>query len=599
MKTNSKLVTEKTKVFISYNHKDIQLRNNLLSFFEKKPFVDVIEAKYDNVISDNPSDLYGTISKLLNKSHIAIAIITKNWLKSNNTRDEFTRAHERRKTLYCLFKNDDEIDEKDIPFFIKGDLRYEFDSNTFDQRAFEVCNSIMQFRNHWQLKALDKIRKIGDIVESEGKREYLRKYTTGYFEKRLERTVNEMESVIKDSFSLNVSYEQNFLETAKPYFESANRIFAVSLIGVSTFWTDTNTPNPIKKSYLKAQNGEGREIVRLFVFAEPREVNHYKNVLQANYNEYGRNKEKGGVLVCSYSKYEILMNKWFYGDNGQILSIKDQDFGILIYEQDHMDELLVHEAILSNGQMNIKHIDFSDPIYESRTQFISDLQKKEKELEELGIIRWEDKLYDDPNAFSNALTALFKQSTNVRDIIHSIYFKVPNSVEIKIEFEKILLDFQNILDTNKKYYKIINTYFRSKADLPWEVTDGRTGGKLRISKAYNYSFTIIFSNRAALLDYYSDEMHSKIRRKLYTLLNPEVSPLFEAVEKLLEKRDMMIKMFSDDDDVEILDAQITYKYKEIERLVIDQYAIRTDWVNSNTSDSIVQRRGYQFLDYNR
>lgn len=580
----------KIKVFLSYSHIDQTLVDKIREISLSERFFQRLEIIYDAEAKSNPSDIYSSISKFLNKTHVALALITESWLQSRNTWDELIRAHERRKSIYCLLNSVNCTDLNALPYFIRADYTFNFEQTTFEMKIVEIFESILEFRNQWQLKVLDNIRKIGDWVELEGKREVPRHYTIGHFEKRLDKTSKEIENIMKDSFSINVSSEQNFLETARPYFEHASQIFAVSLVNISTFWTDKSTPNSVKRAYLRAHQTENKEVYRLFVFNDPKELNYYREVLTANYNSYGRNKSLSGVLVCSYSSYWKNLKRWC--DSPE--DLQNRDFAILKYranKNESHDEIIWQQAILSRGQMNISHLATDDFQYDPLYEFTKDLTLKEHELERLGIFRWEEIYSTDSNALAKLIKLVFKHYT-IQEVIHSVYFYVSNPNKQK--FEEIISSFQNQLDDNKEKNDVINTYFRTRIQNHGKPTDSHTGGNLHVNLRYNYAFTIIFKSLKAMYSYYEDEGHSKIRRELYQLLNPETSSIYTEIDNLLSKKN---NTDYDTEEFELINTELHKLQESLERKVlsiIPPLAMRTDWENVMNSEIIVQRAPFPF-----
>lgn len=571
----------KINLFISYNHSDKDLLNILIEIINKK-YSSQIDIKYDAEIQNNPQNLYGTISKLLNKSHIVLAIITKNWLNSNNTKDEFIRAHERRKYLYCLFKKDDSINEMDLPFYIKGNLRFEFDSTNFENTVETLLNSIINFKSFWKLDIMDNIRKIGDIIDDVENSDLNKSYLINHIINKLEDTLTEIKSANNENFTLNVSYENNFLELARPYFETASEIYAVSLASISTFWTDANTPNGIKKLYLNANKSDNKVVIRIFVFETPLELNNYKNVLQANYDSYGKNKG-GSVIVCSKDNYNELIKNYFSDDESHLLNLSHNDFGILIYkDKSYSNSTIVKEALLSKGKMNIKNINLDEIQYESRKEFIKFI--KSNEINKNGLYRWNNKYYQDKNEMSKLLELVFKTNSYNSEVFHTVLFSVNEKNEN--DFQNIIGEFQNYLIENKEKYHILSVSLKNIINYSNPIKNRVTGVTIKINSKYNYLFLVKFKTKEYLIKYYEDFIkHNDIRNRIYKLLNPKTIPIFRQIDEL------NINPMNE--------ASIKELYEDIESAVIDEYANRFDWENNIPYDAISIRDGARFLGYGK
>ena len=585
-------MTKKTTVFISYNHKDSILRDQFLEIVNRDEYSRSINVKYDKALKRAPQDLFGTISKMLNKSHVVVAIITDNWLNSHNTRDEFIRSHERRKTLYCI--SDKNCNKELIPHFIKNDLRYEFEDSSFENSIKDVLNSILLYDEHWFLSCTDYLRKIGDVLQSEHKKENKRQFVIKQLENRLKRGSKIIEDVVKDSFNISVNSEENFLKMANPYFELANEIYAVSHIVVSTFWNDTNTPHPVKKNYLKAHNLNqipGKKVFRLFVFQNPAQLNNYKNILQANYNEYGRSKSSGNVLICSEYNYDKLLFKWFFGNQDKIMQQKLFDFGIMKYPNDY-----TMEASLTKGNIEVRKIDLEDTEFQSREEFITDLQKSSDELRAYGVFNWKDSYYDDKDSLKNLLKSVFSTDKQDYETIHSVLFKVRG--EDLSSFCELINRLLSVLYTNKKEYGFLAAYFKERNNSAPRVFNPLNGSSLIVTGEFNFFLSMRFENDQKLGIYYNDPFHQKIRRELYVMFEPLSNTHYKKIDALkLQKQRHETQMSME--ELENIESKIISEYTAIEKMIIGKHALRMDWKEINTIDSIIQRKGYQFSNLNK
>lgn len=557
-------MTNTPRIFISYSHSDLILKNNLEKLLQDKGLI---------VLSDSKNragkELHKEISSLLNQSHFVIPIITKNWLQSIESRDEFVRAHERRKIIICLLNSDDEIDEKNLPFFVKEDLRIHFNSINITEKFEYVYQEIenTNFVDFWKNQCYDEIRKIGDLIQNNN---HLLSYKSSHFEKKIKKLHDDLTNVLNDNYETNVSYEENFLRDASPYFKHASKIYAVSIVNVSTFWTDRKARNAAI-AYLEAQGDPSKHVIRLFVFESPRQVHIFKRILLRNYNYYVQQKQNNfdlmsSVLVCSRKVYEKMINDIMQYDPVMGSNIYEQDFGILTYGTDSNSHIL--EASLNSTNFKVKKIRLQDEI--SRRKFIEFMEEitrvksENYSLKTYGIAKMYPQIFEDEHKWNSMIEDIFEGQSKA-DIFHVVYFNVRPTLIIK--FEEIISEFIATVEIKKKEMKIKAISLRKFKKIN-NARDHQTNGDLNIQRSFNYALNVIFADQGSLELYYQDQYHSEVREKLYVLLNPETRREFRRIKnnRLNEFEKQLI-------------------FKDIESMM-NSLILRVDWEQYDTKNSI-------------
>jgi hypothetical protein len=553
-------------VFISYCHKDQGIKLQLERLLSSRGL---------NVLSDANNhagkELHKSISILLNQSHFVVPIITKHWLDSIETRDEFVRAHERRKMIICLYDSGDGIDEKTLPFFVKEDLRIHFTAETVSTQLEQVYTEIKNanFVDFWKNSCYDEIRRVGDLLQNSHN---LHHYKSEQFEKKLKKLHSDLSKIVNDDYETNVSYEDNFLRDASPYFKFASKITAVSIVNVSTFWTDRKAQSAAI-SYLKTQSDPSKDVTRLFVFETRRQVHIYKKILQRNFNYYVQAKVNNhnllsGVLLCSKKTYQQIITREMQYDSSMGNNIFEQDFGILTYESQLNKHSL--EATLNSTNFKVKKIDLEDEMpRQSFVDFMDSIVKYKDDsyiMSQYGIAKLNGNIFEDEAKWNVMVDNLFA-GQNTSDIFHVIYFKV--KPDMTGQFEEIMGKFISTMEQKKLNgelkVKAISLRKFKKID---NARDHKTNGELRIKNIYNYALNLVFANQEFLEQYYHDAYHSQVREELYVLLNQETKKQFT---KLTTRN--------------ISEFEKKHLFKQIEALV-GPLVLRVDWEQYDTKNSI-------------
>jgi len=555
---------EKT-IFLSYNHSNKNLREKLELEIPKN-------LKGIKIITDENAvrgkQLHKEISKLVNQSHIIVPIITKDWLKSNETRDELVRAHERRKYIICFLASEDIEDYNELPFYLRDALRIQFNSNDLDLKIRELCDAIDNFSETWKREVFDHIRVLGDYLDNYVDGE---PYKIDHLSEAIKKARGEVSQIVhKNLFKRRISYEDNFLRTAIPYYKAAKTISAVSIADISTFWEDPDVHDSVD-NYLQLQSSDEQTVVRLFVFKNPVKANSFKNILQANYRAYGKNG--GGVFLCSYKSYKKLLPD-ISTDRAFLRSIDGRDFGVLTYNFDNPKRIL--SAILDAQELVFEKLSPEEGSYnsfESFSLYLNSLLRIPEGEFQHNCLRWSNDFYKDQVLLSEGLKNVFPDESG--PILHLLM--IDSSNQNHTELKNFLHSIKSKFEKNKDQLKIVNIWLRERTSV--FASDGRFNGTIKLNETYDFVLGIEFNNENALNDYYRHKMHSIEREKLYCILNPELGVQFEMLNDLQGQKHT--------------NGQRRSIYEQIE-LDISPFLIRLDVQQYDNIENIVNIKGIPF-----
>ena len=124
------------------------------------------------------------------------------------------------------------------------------------------------------------------------------------------------------------------------------------------------------------------------------------------------------------------------------------------------------------------------------------------------------------------------------------------------------------------------------------------GSSLIVTGEFNFFLSMRFENDQKLGIYYNDPFHQKIRRELYVMFEPLSNTHYKKIDALkLQKQRHETQMSME--ELENIESKIISEYTAIEKMIIGKHALRMDWKEINTIDSIIQRKGYQFSNLNK
>lgn len=379
---------------------------------------------------------------------------------------------------------------------------------------------------------------------------------------------DEVKGVIKGVYSLDIGLERSFLLRAEPIFRNAKSICAVSLSWISEFWVDQKNID-LSRKYLSSQPKFTR---RLFVFLSPDEANHFKMILKANYDQYGK---EGAVYICSVDKYEDLLTDMGVDYSG-INDYLEKDFGFLSYDYE-ADNIYV-EAQLDDTKLEFRQIvrkESQKHVYKNISELFDGFSMRKDGLvsEKYKIFKWTPDLYTNHVRWADVLKEMFGDRS--RSIYHFVYFKDLHE-EINQIVQELKYELEDIKKRLSKKCDIDIIWFGRHVDIL--TKDGRFYGKIEVSKEYKYVLVMRFPSRDDLEVYYTDMKHSESRENMYCKFDMTIKYLYSLIKQCRDKKtsDNMEKLFA-----------------AIEGLAA-KYVVRMDFEDYENIDEISKKEGRYF-----
>ncbi|MEB3309056.1 MAG: TIR domain-containing protein [Snowella sp.] len=155
------------KIFISYSWQDVPLRKAIVGELKS---VDSFEVLFDAERVQPSSPIHPTISDLLDRCDIVVAILTASSLASKEVLDELSRANDRRKRIlpFC----DESVTLDEIPHYLRDILKIPFANSSFDNdvdalvaslQAMPINTSITPSPNSKSNFAPSTVREFGNV----------------------------------------------------------------------------------------------------------------------------------------------------------------------------------------------------------------------------------------------------------------------------------------------------------------------------------------------------------------------------------------------------------------------------------------------------
>lgn len=565
-------MTNEVRIFISYNWNDSSERLSIARSLEK---VDGINVFYDKQNIRYGDKIHPAISDLLDRSHVLITLITTSSLASFEVRDELVRAHER--GLFILPIVESGIDIKTIPFFLRDANQIRYQRNQFDEVIVKIEKEIEKLKsNIWKPRTAKVAR---NIIKELDEFESLPEFRKILVNDVLVDAYEEIQK-IAGNYSLDIGVERNFLTRAKPIFENANKIYAVSIASVSTFWSDREN-YALAKEYLESQKSR---IYRLFVFKGPEEANSFKNIVNANNSQYGEN---GGVFICSYHDYldflkNICISDSFWSE------LRNEDFGYLQY--DHQGSNYLIEARLNATELSFKEVDINHnrsinilaltELFESLARMDAGTMTDKR-----NIVRWSPDFVQDSIKWSECLTKIFEKRKG--SIHHFVFFKkVPDELRsLLYNLKNEIKRFSGLTTAN---FTINNIWLGETKEI--SARDGKFDTELRLGSEYEYVLLIELPRADDLEKYYSFKHHSEEREKIYSQLDPDIRYLYNEINKLVDDQSSFDR---DPRENERVKETIRRSFSIIESLAA-HHLIRMDFVDEEPISTIAKQPGIPF-----
>ncbi|MEO8052967.1 MAG: toll/interleukin-1 receptor domain-containing protein [Acidobacteriota bacterium] len=570
------------RILISYSWKNMLLRVALVHIIEENGF----KAVWDEREIPPGENLNEGIIIMLNSSDAVIACLTEDSLKSKAVLEELTRAHHQGLRIYAVVHSSVATN---LPWFLRETvyLSYETEEQltaTFKKLVRETIqndaellkagriHSIIQKLHRTATKMLDRNR----FGTSEGK--WSHELATAV----LKNASDELKSLSISHYKAIVSKGANFLMRAKPVFERASQVYAVSLDTVSSFWvSDENHDQALAKSYLSTQP---TNTMRLFVFSTPDSAQNYANVLNNHAARYGAD---GRVFICTKAAYQEIVRA--ADDDKELFNC---DFAVLEYKNlGHLSDLndpIIYEATLDRKffkveRVNNRHLLPVGEETEMRCVF-DDLKKLDVgEIHPRNkVMRWKMYLERSKDEWAAKLHELFPQMD--RDFLHFVLFTREaihnNSAELRLRecVHKIQCAVAKFAEDKNPKIRVKDVWFGESSIVP--AFDGRTGGRLISdeSRHFPYLLFIRFENQHSLEEWYRFPEHFDMRRSLFEAFDPTLRSLFTAIDEIQSSNQEGVRT-------------VASIYEEIERRAA-AFIKRLDYSDTDTIRDIVDREPF-------
>lgn len=343
--------------------------------------------------------------------------------------------------------------------------------------------------------------------------------------------LKEVGDVLSGRYQADVGLGRHFLLRAGPLFGKASRIYATSLDTVSTFWT-----NPDNKAeageYLRHQ-APGGQAMRLFVFSDADTAHKHCKVIDAHMQSYRH------VYLCSMPFYKTLLRRLIPA-GGSVDQLLNRDFAVLGYGADNNFTHYLF-AELSSRSLSYQQITLDNPnkisyraiidLFE-RWQHISPGQFDDQDAQ---VLRWESKIWKDQDPWAKVLRTMFNERTS--DAIHMVFFRPDQHNESSLR--KWLADIKKRLATPDsgesqsmmaKYG--INRIWIGRKMRNQQVRDKIYGGRISTTPDHAEQYVLImrFNTEDELTRFYSDDVHSLIRKEVFSKLDRRIKILYDATE---------------------------------------------------------------------
>lgn len=336
-----------------------------------------------------------------------------------------------------------------------------------------------------------------------------------------------------ESYTQDLSLEENFIVRAGPIFSEASEVYAVSIDELSQFWV-SETQRARAEEYTRHQPAN---TVRLFVFSSVENAHLYRYVLAAHYACYG--KTGGAVLMCSRKQYQTF---WAGIHVERVPELLRKDFAVLIFREGNRygaqaRDVEYYEATLSNTKLVCRQLAQLEGYHQVLVEKFGQMRDLADGDSLDGVTKWRENFKFDDEAWTSALARLFNADAAgvpPRDVIHVVFFSSQAPSDVIQFIEKNVRPKLETIQRNGTRL-VEDFWFGSRRELELSVSDGIYNGKLRTSNFFTNSFpfalVLKFRCAADLTDYYADRVHAEVRKDLLSFCDPSIRNLYELVNR--------------------------------------------------------------------
>jgi TIR domain len=567
------------KVFISYSWKNTGLREILMHKLREASY----SPQWDQNNIPLGDHINNGIIRMLEESDVVVACLTKESIDSRAVFEELTRAHHQYSRIYSIVERS--IVSK-LPWFLDSDsqLRYTSDEelieciNKFIKSLTQDRDFILSYKTHQGIR--QQHHHVYSLLRRKKFESPEGKYLNELAQAIIQNVNDELSSLVNENYESTVGEGSNFLMRAKPVFENASQIYAISIDSVSSFWVGRDVFNQRRaRDYLRTQPAN---TIRLFVFANPDSAHNYCTILNTHAKIYGN---EGRVFLCSLHSYQEIVNEFSDSD-----SLEDKwfrnDFAVLEYSDTRGKSTSVYKATLDGKLFKVKRSMKGFPPVDT-----SEVKRVFSNLSRLNpgeidpsyqVMRWQIDLQAEMELWAQKLRELFVDRE--RDVIHLVFFAEHafQDINAKEELRKKIRDVKSILDDlkedNSHHIHCKDVWFGEFHVAP--ANDSRTNGRIRNdeSRKFPYLLFMRFANKKSLDQWYKDDKHSDVRRKLFESFNPEIAALFTQIDEIATANPS--------------DVNISTIYDQIEEHV-SNYMGRRDYKEAETIIDIVEKKPFR------
>lgn len=341
----------------------------------------------------------------------------------------------------------------------------------------------------------------------------------------------------QDEYEQNLSLQENFIVRAGAIFEEASNICAISIDELSVFWI-------AEDQRTRAQEYTSRQpenTKRLFVFSSIENALKYRNVMAAHDEQYGK---KGGVFFCTMRKYREFLTR--SARPSEVEELAKKDFAILVYQdQKGVD---YYEATLSRTTLVCRKLQTPQSYQEVILSYFDDLAKtlSPGEMNPDGFTKWDPNFKTNNELWVQTLRRTFDvDSTDEQSLInggvyHLVFLSkdVPQQ-EVRAAVNDILRPKLACLTNPTTSEKLLEEFWFGTRGEPIDnlkVVDGIYKGQIRtkniFAENYPHCFVMKFRTMDLLEQYYQHEVHSQVRKVLYSLCDEHIGSLYEMIEEV-------------------------------------------------------------------
>ncbi len=555
-------------VFISYSTRDRAVVRLFETALTNENFN--VEIDFEGIKVTDP--IFSRINEMLLRSNCLLAYVTDDSLKSLNVLEELVRAHDRNLKIISVIEK--ETNRNNLPWFMQNQLSIEFDKGQIDDEMPKIIARLNEIREGYNGLNLSKSRYEINQMFTDPKILSL-PFKQSLVSKIIEGTIEELKGVLDDNYDFDLAEEKNFITRAFPIFEAAETVYATSLDRVSKFWKDMASKNIASTYILK----HPRKTKRLFVFSSPNELHSYGEILNAHDFWYG---DEGLVMVTSISVYKDIIGM-IIRDKAEESILLNSDFGILEFNQE--DGNITIEAQLRERKLIFSKCDEKSSLvlsekFKELMDSLSDLEKGEMSAK--GFLRWSYNLHTSDVNWESILEDLFPRIKNT--ISHLVLFnnRCKLTKDRLLSYKRELL---KLLVKNKLAY--IELTIGENAEIT--ENDAIFNGQLISEQNFKYLILISFPGEKQLRNYYTDQDHSKLRRKLYSEMDENIKYLYNLIDERYEE----LKVIDNRKNHGYDRTYIEDTFETIENIA-SKYITRIDYFDSEGIKGIIDKKPVSF-----